>query len=183
MKPLAPDHRHCLCSVERLQAALLGRRFGVVNEARRDKYLMNEAVKEAGLESTRQIKTGDWSQVRQFLSTLTSPPVPGGPNGERENFSVENSKNVPGSGDGPTSPGDHREEVDAERVDGDLDNVLSIVKPSRGCASGNVFLCKGEREAEEAFLKILGTPKYGTPGAVNDEVRVILPLFFLRQTQ
>lgn len=139
---------------------------------------MNEAVKEAGLESTRQIKTGDWSQVRQFLSTLTSPPVPGGSIGE--SASLEDSENVPGSGDGPTSPGDPREEVDGEGVDWDLDNVLSVVKPARGCASGSVFLCKGEREAEEAFLKILGTPKYGTPGAVNDEVGVILRHIVLR---
>lgn len=134
---------------------------------------MNEAVKEAGLTSTRQIKTGDWPKVREFLSTLTSPTVPGEQNYERESPVIENSNNFPGLADVPTTPSDHQQEVDGQGVDGHLDNVLSIVKPSRGCASGNVFLCKGEREAEEAFLKILGTPKYGTPGAVNDEVRVV----------
>lgn len=50
------------------------------------------------------------------------------------------------------------------------DGVLSVVKPARGCASGSVFLCRGEGEAMEAFEKILGTPKYGTPGEFNDQV-------------
>ncbi|CAN0514188.1 unnamed protein product, partial [Scytosiphon promiscuus] len=58
---------------ERLQAALLGTRFGEVNEARRDKFLMNEAAREAGLACARQIKTGDWSKAREFLTSLKKP--------------------------------------------------------------------------------------------------------------
>lgn len=113
---------------ERLQAALLGPRFGGVNEARRDKFLMVEAMRRAGLSSTRQVKTGNWSEARELISTL------------------EQSTSTSTSG------------------------AAVVVKPVRGCASGDVFLCRGEDEAKKAFDKILGTPKYGTPGAMNDEV-------------
>lgn len=119
---------------ERLQAALLGPRFGGVNDARRDKFLMVEAMRRAGLSSTRQVKTGKWSEAREFFSTLEPSTSP----------STSTSTSA----------------------------AAVVVKPARGCASGDVFLCRGEDEAKKAFYKILGTPKYGTPGAMNDEVTI-----------
>ncbi|CAN0350744.1 unnamed protein product [Pylaiella littoralis] len=181
-----------LANAERLQAALLGPRFGGINDARRDKFLMNEAVRGAGLAAARQIKTGDRSKVREFLATVTATPSPSGQSSvvvaadsddghrqaEGDQVSGENSGNVlsgaHGLGTSTATPtkgtkGGEREERDAVPC---LDGVLSVVKPARGCASGSVFLCKGEDEAMEAFGKILGTPKYGTPGEFNDEVVV-----------
>ena len=170
-------------SQERLQAALLGPRFGGVNEARRDKFLMNEAVRKAGLASARQTKTGDWSKAREFLSTLLSPPSP-------SSSSIPSLSSAP-EYDGNSLPGGSRSETvgndepttsspgDLEGKKGDVvatsdgrpdGGMASVVKPARGCASGSVFLCRGEGEARDAFYKILGTPKYGTPGALNDEV-------------
>lgn len=177
---------------ERLQAALLGPRFGGNNDARRDKFLMNEAMRTAGLAAARQIKTGDRAKVRQFLATLETtttapPPTPAQQQdaqqleqtGGREVAAdtdgdlaaptpEENSENVLAEAKGLGSRGEEQEE---DGGDGNSPGVLSVVKPARGCASGSVFLCQGEREAMEAFDKILGTPKYGTPGEFNDEVR------------
>lgn len=172
-------------NTERLQAALLGPRYGGVNEARRDKFLMNEAIREAGLEAVRQVKTGDWAEVQSFLASLkkssrgeSSTSGEPGTNGgiARDNETtpaigtvtsrdpVHNGASTTDAVVGGEGPGDS---VGNESA---LDDVLCVVKPARGCASGSVFRCRGEREAEIAFRKILGTPKYGTPGAVNDEV-------------
>ncbi|CAM9221152.1 unnamed protein product [Ectocarpus sp. 8 AP-2014] len=181
-----------LANAERLQAALLGPRFGGNNDARRDKFLMNEAMRTAGLAAARQIKTGDRAKVRQFLATLETtttapPPTPAQQQdaqqleqtGGREvaadadgDLAVpmpeENSENVPEA----KGRGGRGEEQEEDGGDGNSRGVLSVVKPARGCASGSVFRCQGEREAMEAFDKILGTPKYGTPGEFNDEVLV-----------
>ena len=45
-----------------------------------------------------------------------------------------------------------------------------VVKPARGAASGDVYVCRGEEEVKTAFEKIKGSPKYG--GGVNEEVLV-----------
>jgi hypothetical protein len=43
-----------------------------------------------------------------------------------------------------------------------------VIKPLRGCASGDVYLCSSESEAKTALDAIIGTPLYATPGAVNE---------------
>lgn len=121
---------------------------------------MNEAMRDAGLAAARQVKTGDRSKVREFLATLKSKAKPP-PAARSARDVVESSRDKPGMS--PTGAVD-------DSGDGD-DGVLSVVKPARGCASGSVFRCRGEREAMEAFEKIQGTPKYGTPGEFNDEVQ------------
>ncbi|CAM9099654.1 unnamed protein product [Scytosiphon promiscuus] len=197
-----------LANAERLQAALLGDRFGGNNDARRDKFLMNEAMRNAGLSAARQIKTGDRAKVREFLETLrantVAPPRPSPQTeeamlGEAVDATEEGSQEgscdvIPRSipkdqatakdrsesfdsnggallGNSADRQQDRRQD-EGERSSTCLDGVLSVVKPARGCASGSVFRCNGEEEAMEAFEKILGTPKYGTPGAFNDEVLV-----------
>lgn len=176
---------------ERLQAALLGPRFGGNNDARRDKFLMNEAMRTAGLAAARQIKTGDRAKVRQFLATLetTTPPAPAQqqdaqleqtrgrevPTGADGNLAAptpeENSENILAEEKGLGGRGEEQGEGGEDGSSPGLGGVLSVVKPARGCASGSVCRCQGEREAMDAFDKILGTPKYGTPGEFNDEVR------------
>ncbi|CAM9760437.1 unnamed protein product, partial [Ectocarpus fasciculatus] len=181
---------------ERLQAALLGPRFGGNNDARRDKFLMNEAMRAAGLAAARQMKTGDRDKVRQFLATLettTAPPPPtpaqqqdaqleqagGGEVAADAEGDLaaptpeENSENVLATAKGLGVRGEDQEEDGGDGSSpAGLTGVMSVVKPARGCASGSVFRCQGEREAMDAFDRILGTPKYGTPGEFNDEVLV-----------
>lgn len=180
---------------ERLQAALLGPRFGGVNDARRDKFLMNESVRDAGLAAVRQVKTGDRSKVQHFLSTLKpgAPPPPpargaraeapaaaaadnaGGADvdassAEESGVASTDATDAPGGNTcGLGTPSSARKTGRQEEERGGAE-VLSVVKPSRGCASGSVFRCRGEDEAMEAFENIVGTPKYGTPGEFNHEV-------------
>jgi hypothetical protein len=45
---------------------------------------------------------------------------------------------------------------------------LIVIKPLRGCASGDVYLCNSADEAKTALDTIIGTPLYATPGAVNE---------------
>lgn len=190
---------------ERLQAALLGDRFGGMNDARRDKFLMNEAMRDAGLSAARQIKSGDRAKVREFLETLKDKPTQwteeqtlrGAADAAGDPAAGESSQKLPSDVSGLSASKDQvpdKDQSEILRTEGDallgvsvdrqqgtrqdggqgsftcLDGVLSVVKPARGCASGSVFRCNGEDEAMEAFEKILGTPKYGTPGAFNDEV-------------
>lgn len=129
---------------------------------------MNEAVRKAGLDSARQIKTGNWSEVQEFLVALKAPPQEG--SSAAGQSVVDVAENIPGEANGPPTTTDHGGSSEKGEGTARLDGVMSIVKPARGCASGSVFLCHGESEAKEAFEKILGTPKYGTPGAINDEV-------------
>lgn len=152
---------------------------------------MNEAMRSAGLAAARQIKTGDRSKVKKFIAALNATPPASGSGqsiaatagsddgqyeAEGDQIPGENSEksldDVHGLG---TSTAPRREGMEGgeggeSNVMPCLDDVLSVVKPARGCASGSVFLCKGEDEAMEAFGKILGTPKYGSPGEFNDEV-------------
>ncbi|CAM9458146.1 unnamed protein product, partial [Hapterophycus canaliculatus] len=174
-----------LANAERLQAALLGDRFGGMNDARRDKFLMNEAMRDAGLSAARQIKTGDRAKVREFLETLkTKPPPPPAISPRTDGQTLgravddagdpaarESSRKLPSDASGLNRQRHRRQDGETESPTC-LDGVLSVVKPARGCASGSVFRCNGEGEAMKAFEKILGTPKYGTPGEYNDEVLV-----------
>lgn len=137
---------------------------------------MNEAAREAGLACARQIKTGDWSKAREFLVSLKKPNADAG-TVEDNHENKESSARVGEPGPAIDAVGDESGDGNREEAATCLDGVMSIVKPSRGCASGSVFLCVGEREAMEAFEKIRGTPKYGTPGAFNDEVSDVLSLF------
>lgn len=145
---------------------------------------MNEAMRNAGLAAARQVKTGDSSEVRQFLATLRSESEPP-PLAPSARTATESARDVGAGGDvgdvgdvgdmgtADISSGQNSEipSTDVGDNDSNGDGVLSVVKPARGCASGSVFRCRGEDEAMEAFEKIRGTPKYGTPGEFNDEVR------------
>ena len=43
-----------------------------------------------------------------------------------------------------------------------------VVKPWRGCASGDVYLCTSWTQVRAAIDAIIGTPLYATPGARNE---------------
>jgi len=62
-----------LATAERLQHALLPYRSNGENPSRRDKLLMNEAIKDAGLESAMQIAPSSWSAAEAFLELLPRP--------------------------------------------------------------------------------------------------------------
>lgn len=115
-------------TAERLQADLCGPSMGGVNAARRDKFLMGEALRSKGLAVAQQIRATSAQEVETFISTI------------RKNKSAE------------------RPPV--------------IVKPLRGCASGDVFLCKSSEDVEKALATIIGKAVYGTPSEIVKEALV-----------
>jgi len=62
-----------LATAERLQHALVPARTNGLVPARRDKYLMHEALRTAGLAAARQSVVRSWEEARSFLSTLPPP--------------------------------------------------------------------------------------------------------------
>ncbi|CAM9721217.1 unnamed protein product [Discosporangium mesarthrocarpum] len=138
-----------LATAERLSSALLGSRFGGVEEARRNKFLMNEAVRSKGLTAARQATTGDWGEAQAFIQSILN--------------TSSSSSDSGGNRGGQTQPGTCADVRGAIPV---------VVKPLRGCGSGGVCLCHGMEEAKKAFLEVLGAPKYGSPGEFNTEVLV-----------
>jgi hypothetical protein len=118
-------------------------RFGVslnlthhcgINEARRHKFLMNEAVSSAGLPVVRQRLCGSNAEARKFANKLGMEEVTG-----------------PASSD---------------------KNPLVVVKPVRGVASDDVFLCRDFASVDEAFSKIHGSTVFGSPSEKHEEVLV-----------
>ena len=64
-----------LADAERLQDALVPHRSNGVNPARRDKYLMVEVMRAAGLASQQQAVTADWAATKAFIATQQLPVV------------------------------------------------------------------------------------------------------------
>lgn len=56
-----------LADAERLQHALLPERSNGINPARRDKYLMNEALRAGNLPAARQCAPASWAEAEAFL--------------------------------------------------------------------------------------------------------------------
>lgn len=130
-------------TAERLQAAL-GAKGNGINPARRSKYLTNLALQARGAASTRQLLTGDWAaEAEPFLAQLQ----------QEQRAAVAAASPSLGEDQGAAEPG-----------------PFAVVKPQRGAASGDVYVCKTIEEAKAAFEAILGAPTYG--GGVNDVVLV-----------
>ena len=65
-----------LADAERLQHALLPERSNGINPARRDKYLMNEAVRAAGLGAPLQCTPTSWTEARAFVEDVLGSRYP-----------------------------------------------------------------------------------------------------------
>lgn len=91
------------------------------------------------MKAVQQCKAKTWGDVMAFAATLAT---------------------AGGSDRGSRGIGDGGEAAKAW--------VPLVIKPLRGCASGDVFLCRSEEQARSALATILGSPLYGTPGAVNE---------------
>ena len=65
-----------LATAERLQDVLVPERSNGIDIARRDKYLQNEALRAAGLDSAQQCAPSSWSEAEAFLQNLPQPEQP-----------------------------------------------------------------------------------------------------------
>lgn len=126
-------------TAERLQSAL-GAKGNGVNPARRSKYLTNLALKARGAASTRQLLTGDWAEAEAFLAQL-----------QEERASTAAAAAAASLDEEAAAPA-----------------PFAVVKPQRGAASGDVYVCQTIEEAKAAFESILHAPTYG--GGLNDAV-------------
>lgn len=112
-------------------------------EARRDKYMQQQRLIQAGLSSmktVRQILTDDWKAAEEFLKKL--------------HFNDMDHKEIPCS--------DGRIEIP---------NFSCVIKPCRGAASLGVSKANSLTEAETIFKNLLGTPGFAN-GSISDAVLV-----------
>jgi hypothetical protein len=98
----------------------------------------------AGLATVRQAKAASWSDITAFVQSLTTATT------------------------STTSPTTTAAAAATATSSSSSEWPLIVIKPLRGCASGDVYLCSTETEAKAALDTIIGTPLYATPGAVNE---------------
>ena len=130
-----------LTTAERIQVALNLPGNGESPQLR-NKYLMNEACKEANLQTVKQCLAKDWNEAQIFIQNLW---------GESDNLKSSYPKNILSNNELK-----HKKSV--------------IVKPVRGVASDGVYHCSSLSEAKLAFDLLLGAITYG--GGRNKEVLV-----------
>jgi hypothetical protein len=152
-----------LADAERLGVMLKLKNHDGINEARRHKFLMVEEVGKAGLEVVRQKLCFSSEEAVEFAKEL----------GLAEDAHQEV----------------HQQEVYAARKDAESasnsgslgmgtnslisnENPMCIVKPVRGCASDNVYLCKKLRDVKDSFGLIHGSTIFGSPEMKHDSVLV-----------
>ena len=114
-----------------------------VNPARRHKYLMNQAVSQAGLPSVRQRLCDTLDEALSFA---------------KQEF------------------GTNDDEVASNNIASDAKSrdfgPKVVVKPIRGVASDDVYLCDTLDSVEQAFNKIYGSTIFGSPREKHDKVLV-----------
>ena len=118
-----------LADAERLQDALLPERSNGIDPARRDKYLMNEAVRSAGLRAPLQCSASSWAEARGWLRANLGSCYP---------VVVK-----PRRGQASVLVGLARDEAQAERMDSVLRDPgvsVSIAAPELGAGESNVVV-------------------------------------------
>ncbi len=151
-------------TAERLQVAL-GVRGSGVNPARRNKYLTNLALKARGA-GEKSAPHQRWNSVCVY-STCTDDSTPPHPTqtpastrqlltgdwAEAERFLTK-----------------LQHDQQQHQLAADTGVPFAVVKPVRGAASGDVYVCMTMAEAKAAFDAILNAPTYG--GGLNEAVLV-----------
>ena len=127
-----------------------------VNEGRRNKFLMNEAVQRAGLKVVNQRLCKTLQEAQDFAAGLKISDV-------------------------KTSLGDTEKSKDDETIVGLLgkgrntehfESPLCVVKPMRGSASDSVFLCQTMKDVQTAFHDIYDSSILGSMTDRHDAVLV-----------
>ena len=138
---------------------------GGVREERRNKYLMAESVRSAGIPSLQQRLCRSREEAVEFATSLllaTLSPPPSSSTGQSKNEGedaddVEDHPSIPPFGLSRSSC------FRQNRV---------VVKPVRGVGSHDVYLCDDLDSVTCAFDKIYGSGIFGSPGQRHDNVLV-----------
>lgn len=152
-----------LAEAEKLASELGVTKSNGINEARRDKYLMNEVIRE---------KAPNLKVVKQKLCRTVEEALKFAKNDLRVIFSEKSVgltqstvKTSEEQENGLIGRGQHY-------YFGGLANSVCIVKPKRGAASDSVFLVTSIDEMKEAFAEIIGSTVLGEIKQSHDSVLV-----------
>ena len=146
-----------LAEAESFGAKLKVAKHNGINEARRNKYLMNKAVSKAGLKVVQQKLCKTVQEAIEFATAL----------GILEETAVSVDE-----------PKDNMEEQIVMGLLGKGRNTdyvgskLCVVKPIRGAASDSVFLCRTLEDVQEAYDDIYGSTILGSMTDKHDTVLV-----------
>jgi hypothetical protein len=135
-----------LADAERLGDLLHLSRHNGVNEARRNKYLMLETVGAAGLPVVKQRLCRTLEEACEFAT---------------RDLGITSSSSSSSS----SEPSSTTTTLQPERK-------YVVVKPIRGVASDDVFLCGDIAAVESAFTAIKGSTVFGSPREKHDTVLV-----------
>lgn len=152
---LVCDSDSGLADSERLSSWLPLTYKNSINEARRDKFRMNQLVGDAGIDVVKQSLCETLDDALAFASSLglipsSSPSIDNiNTNGIEQSSSTSSSSS----------------------------HTLVVVKPIRGCASDDVFLCGTTDGVRIAFETIMDSTVFGSP---KDKHRAVLVQEFAR---
>ncbi|CAB9507584.1 acetyl-CoA carboxylase biotin carboxylase [Seminavis robusta] len=132
------------------------------NEARRDKFLMNQVVAEAGIPTVRQKLCTTLNEALTFARELL-----------QEQASKPTSNHQGFSDAGVLGQGSNTYQYDGmDTQQQPPPKAFCIVKPKRGVASEHVHLCHDEESVHNACKDILSATVFGDPTQTHNAVLV-----------
>ncbi|KAL3764742.1 hypothetical protein ACHAW5_011293 [Stephanodiscus triporus] len=139
---------------------------GGVQEKRRNKYLMIETIRSAGIPTIEQRLCSSQEEAVEFATSLllaTTSLSPSSSSVQSRDDSddvddVVDRQSIPQSGLGSTTSCFRQNHV--------------VIKPARGCGSHNVYLCDDLDSVTCAFDRIYGSGIFGSPGQKHENVLV-----------
>jgi hypothetical protein len=145
-----------LAEAELFAAKLKVAKHNGINEGRRNKYVMNEAIERAGLKVVKQRLCKTVQEAQDFAVTMNVSGKEASLDGAEESKEAERIVGLLGEG----RNADH------------FENPLCIVKPMRGAASDSVFLCHTLNDVQQAFDDIYDSSVLGSMTDRHDAVLV-----------
>ena len=147
-----------LADGERMAELLKIQKQNGFNEARRNKYLMNQVVSQSGLAVVNQRICRSVEEAIEFAIELGLTDSAESEQQQRQSTSngINTATGLLGSGCNTPLASSH----------------LCVVKPIRGVASEQVSLCRDLPSVKHAFHQIHGNTIFGSPGQKHDAVLV-----------
>lgn len=138
---------------------------GGVREERRNKYLMVESIRSAGIATVQQRLCTSREEAVEFATSLLRGPT-----------SASSSTVQSKDGDSPDDVEDYSSpppsSLSSSSSAGSFRQSRVVVKPVRGCGSDDVHLCDDLDSVVNAFDRIHGSGIFGSPGQRHEAVLV-----------
>jgi hypothetical protein len=131
-----------------------------VNEARRNKFLMNQVVGEAGLQVAKQKLCHSIEEAREFARELMKAP----PTTTNTTTTNDVDDDVSTNSTATSSSSDANSTATTRKSKSERAPRRVVVKPFRGVASEAVHMCENVKQVKEACRTILSSPIFGAKG-------------------